>query len=460
MGVDWVAQSLPSRLSREELTKQGDWKMTKSLVFITLAFGAAFLSVAATSASAATFALKPVKKNNVAVPANCTANGCFIDAVPGDEIEAELRISNFGPELNGLGGAGLYQARIYGRLGVQSGPNPNGLVLPKGWTAPLNDVDCTTNPQCVNSVGPDSTCSQTTFKCIRPGHNPASGAFITTSNPNFLLFDFTSNAEVSRATLDYLFFALATDFGAGEMDPGGGTEFYGGTYIVQVSPFACGTYTFEFYNTIEETLIGDSTFSTTILPNPLIPMVINLPACGPIKDISDPPHCAIDARRNHPANSNDPEGINSVKWTFDSSTVGMTPDNFTTTMVPAGAPTNSISSVQSMINDLQINLSSILVTNRWTCIEHDASSREHCYGALPGDVNQSSTVSTADVTALIGIIGQSQISAPLRVCDMDRSSRCAPLDLLELINLLNGAENHSIWLNSRMDIACPVVEPR
>ena len=95
--------------------------------------------------------------------------------------------------------------------------------------------------------------------------------------------------------------------------------------------------------------------------------------------------------------------------------------------------------------------------NRWRCTNHTATNRENCAAALPVDVNQNLTSNSTDVSALRDLLLPATVTAPPYQCDLDRSTRCTPLDLLTAVDLLNGADSFTGWNNAVMlnNQTCP-----
>ncbi|MCH7888762.1 MAG: hypothetical protein IIA00_05735 [Proteobacteria bacterium] len=110
-------------------------------------------------------------------------------------------------------------------------------------------------------------------------------------------------------------------------------------------------------------------------------------------------------------------------------------------------------------DDTRARLSVVLyhpiAPGEWTCIEHLDSGQRWCAGSLPGDADQNRLVTTGDITALINAINLSATSqAPLYATDINRSGITAGVDILRLIDLLNGAADFDPWITRSLP-PCP-----
>lgn len=436
--------------------------MFKSSMGIKLVCGIGMcVALTASQSHAARYRLMAVKKGAVNItPTN------NVTAAVGEEITCEIWIDQFGPDFSNRNppGARSYEAVIDGLAGAISGGNGSeGPILPKGWDAPFPSVPCTSNAQCL--FASNLTCNLSRGICTGPNHQPQQGIFLTTSDPEFIFLGFTIIADVNLSGLDAKYFATINDSFFQE----GTGVYYGGTLILQVKQFACGTFTFGFR---PNTAIADSNFMTDALLSfppvypTLEPLTINVGTCPQIKLQSSPPDCAVDARRPHPPTSSATlEGITTLLLTFDSSTNGMTAGQFSSRLVPTGGLLVGHTVTPLPNNQLQVNYTrqaqpSPLDQNRWRCTRHIATNRENCVGGLAGDVNQNLITNSDDVTALRTLLSPPVVSAPLHQCDLDRSARCTPADLLTAIDLINGADqfisyNGATISSSGSPVTCP-----
>ena len=175
--------------------------------------------------------------------------------------------------------------------------------------------------------------------------------------------------------------------------------------------------------------------------------------CNPTIVDSDPPDCALDAGYPH-----DPNDVGvSLGWdvvliTLDCEPPAVTPDSFN---VSVGAPT--VTSVDSLgAGVYRVNLSDVIPTPRWTCIEYIPSGQSVCLSHHPANANADLVSETADVSALIENLGDAAIPPlPTWQCDIDRSGECAPADVLGAIDLLNGSESFEVWQGITLHTGCP-----
>ncbi len=414
--------------------------MRKGFARVGFIFGVVGLT--ATSMDAApVFSLKAVKKNNVAItPTN------DLTIAPLDTIEAEIRISGWGDVIPG--GARSYSAMITGRSGADSGGN--GTVLPFGWNAPLDPTPCPTGTECC----PDEVCML--GRCVWPGHNPTAGASINPARADFVFAGMTTTRDVQIMRLDYTYFALAWDDTALDM----GTEYYGGTLKLVASDYACGTFTYGFFQTLD-TFIADA---NNIPQYPtVVPLTLRAPTCPPIPQYTVPPNCAVDAGLPHAVNNAATKyGYNYMKFEFDAPAAGMTCSDFLITVVPfATAPRckNVLTSGSTAIVNLDPAAAVPLYPlQKWTCFRHRPSNILSCVGYLPGDSDVSLLTQPADVQAMVSDLRAPPIEMDLTQCDIDRSNKCAPQDILTAIDLLNGAEALTSWNGKTITETCPSAE--
>ncbi len=173
-------------------------------------------------------------------------------------------------------------------------------------------------------------------------------------------------------------------------------------------------------------------------------------SCGgtPISIVSSvPPTNWIDARQpsNIVGGCADAPGQSSIALTFSGSTAGVVAGDFTITTNPAGAaPT--ITNVVNAGNTSTLTLSSRIPTGKWTVFTHTASASSVRLGFLPGDVNNDRTASPVDILKLIDHLNGVEILGIFQT-DIDRSGVANPADILREIDLLNGADCYDVWNN-------------
>ncbi len=174
-------------------------------------------------------------------------------------------------------------------------------------------------------------------------------------------------------------------------------------------------------------------------------LIVN-PGAGSLELVSSvPPDGAIDARQPSNLDGSNPVGWQSITLTFNCSTSGMTAEDFTLSLDPPGA-TPTIENVVSNGNEITLNLSSPITPGAWTTFTHVTSGDSVSLGYLPADANGDGTASPIDILALIDQLNGVQ-NPPLTIwqSDINRSGVTEPSDVLRLIDLLNGADSFAAW---------------
>lgn len=159
---------------------------------------------------------------------------------------------------------------------------------------------------------------------------------------------------------------------------------------------------------------------------------------------SSPPNGSIDARQPSNVDGSNSVGWDSIELTFDGDTSGLTPADFTVCSTMGSSPT--VDSLISNGNTVALMLSGYISPGAWTRFVHNASGTGTVLGYLPADVDGDGTAGSLDIQRLIdGLTGI--VDPPLAIwqCDVARSDRCASLDLLRVIDLLNGAGAFDSW---------------
>lgn len=167
--------------------------------------------------------------------------------------------------------------------------------------------------------------------------------------------------------------------------------------------------------------------------------------CNPIQIVSaNPPSKAIDARRPHAVGSALPaEGIIEIDITFDNDVTVLTVGDFAVTQSGGdNTPPSILSLTPQSAMVLRLTFSAPIDPLAWTVIQHVDSGTQTCLGYLPGDVSGNSLVETADVTALLADLALPAL--PAYAVDTNRSGLANGEDIIELVNLLNGADAFGI----------------
>lgn len=170
-----------------------------------------------------------------------------------------------------------------------------------------------------------------------------------------------------------------------------------------------------------------------------------------------PPNCEIDARQPHNIGNTVPaQGVTSFQLTFNAGcdTSGFGIAAYGVRTVPGSKPAPGILSVSGVGNVATVTFDAPIPTNNWTCVAHNASATEKCFGFLPADVNASRTANAADITALINSLNN-VTPRPITATDMNRSAATNASDITRLIDLLNGASAFDPWQNQRITAVCP-----
>jgi hypothetical protein len=160
---------------------------------------------------------------------------------------------------------------------------------------------------------------------------------------------------------------------------------------------------------------------------------------------SDPPGGAIDARQPHAIDALKPRaGWDSLTLTFNGPQPAITPEDFQVTST-SGKP-RAVTAVQLDAGGTvaTLTLSAPIMPGAWTDITFVPSSHTVRLGFLPADVNADGTSSPLDILALIDALN-GLTAAPPWSTDINRSAAAEPGDILRLIDLLNGAGEFEPW---------------
>lgn len=389
-------------------------------------------------AQVATMALRAVAINGSPIEATGV-----IAVSPGDTVEVEIHIWGFGKEFPE--GIRWFSAGVLNRAGAVSGNN--GTILPLGWDAPLDQLFCNTNEA---GVCPDGMACVESGVCRGDDHFPAIGARVDPNRTDYLLFGFETIELTQVAELDYTYAGLITTNAELRVDDGG--IWYGGSLSLVVSEAACGTFTFFLSRCSGRTLLAASSF-VEIVPH-LLPLQIETGPCPLLPTATSPENCVVDARRAFaPDASNDPLGWDKVSFQFDRNPSATSLGDFVVTVAPDGDAPAIVDIDQIGAVTLVLTLERPISPEHWTCVKHLPSSRVACFGSLPVDVDQSLLSVQEDIEALVVNLNTGNTQPDFR-CDLDRSSRCGPLDILEAIDLLNGADSVA-WQEAAIESSCP-----
>ncbi len=387
-----------------------------------------------------TMALRAVGVNGSPIEATS-----LVSVSAGDTVEVEIHIWGWGTEIP----AGIDQvsASVLNRRGSVSGSN--GTVLPLGWEAPLDNVLCNPSEGGPCSGGFICVGSGSLGLCQGAAHFPGFGAVIDTNRQDYVFFGFNTIRGTGTSQLDYTYFGLTTE---GELRVDDGGTWYVGTVVLVVSEAACGPFTFFLSRCSGLTLLGSRDVGE-IEPQ-LVPLEIDTGVCPLLPTATFPSNCDIDARGATALDgSNDPLGWGRVSFHFDRNPAGTSVSDFSILVVPETVVPQIVQLAQVGSATLILTLDGPISPERWTCIKHLPSTRTACFGSLPVDVDQSLNSGPPDVAALLANLDGDEALQDFR-CDLDRSLRCRPQDVLEAIDLLNGAV-FSPWGDAAIVAPCP-----
>lgn len=136
------------------------------------------------------------EKNDVPI----TPTGNVTNALSGDVYECDIYTSGFQGFIDAPRG---YDFKFAGRAGVDSSGCGTGLILPIGWDAPLDPMQCQTDLDCFDSPYTNCYPNGGPGECAGADHHPELGAFVTRTRNDFLLFGYTLYGGVATTTLNY-----------------------------------------------------------------------------------------------------------------------------------------------------------------------------------------------------------------------------------------------------------------
>ena len=369
-----------------------------------------------------------------------------VNAQRNDVIMVEIKISDWSPGGEALRG---YQVAI-DESGFESGDT--GSVRPVGseHVCPpqpcAEDVDCGVGMACFDDC------------CYGPEFFPGQGAFILENRNDYVFFEKSSFGVVDVLNYKYAR-TLALD---SDCETYAAPVKYGGTLILQVSADASGTFIIPILPFSDSKLLGCDADLTWILPQTTEALIVHVPALNRMLVESEPLNCSVG-----PQQPSDPSGAivmtrNSMALRFDPpATDDLTMLDFTVREDPVGTEPLDIVSLTPSDPDLgwaTVTFSRPVTEGAWTCVTYLSEPPvEVCAGPLPGDADGNGLVESADVLALVDHInGDLDPPLDLASCDIDRSGRCGPADLLRELDLLGAAEAYSPWLGQTIP-PCPIV---
>jgi hypothetical protein len=178
---------------------------------------------------------------------------------------------------------------------------------------------------------------------------------------------------------------------------------------------------------------------------------MHLGATWPMIVDRHPPNNSIDARRPHPSDdSATREGWQLIDVTFRGDISQLGNEDFIVTQEDGiSSATVVINVIATGDNRVGLELDDIIDVGAWTTITLELSGSGVRLGFLPGDVDGRDGVTKGDIAALVQSL-DGQMERPIWSIDIDRSGEPTAADLIELIDLMNGAGEYEEYLNSNL----------
>jgi hypothetical protein len=159
---------------------------------------------------------------------------------------------------------------------------------------------------------------------------------------------------------------------------------------------------------------------------------------------SAPPDGAIDARQPSDVDGANPAGWDTVMLTFNESADELTLDHIEILSTAEAVPQISTMVIEQQV--VTLTLDQVVPLGACTTIRHLPSQSQVRLSYLPGDANSDAQSGPLDILALIDELNG--VHAPNMQpwqCDANRSGLCEPLDILRIIDLINGAGVYDAW---------------
>lgn len=177
------------------------------------------------------------------------------------------------------------------------------------------------------------------------------------------------------------------------------------------------------------------------------PLTVTVGDPAPI--LSQPPDGAIDARQSYDPDSAVAQGWTAVELQFPAPNDATAADFEVET---TGEYEPVITGVVTQGQTVVLEFEAPLEPGACTTIRHIPSGWATTLGFLPGDVNGDGRSGTRDILTLIDHIN-GVLDPPARTwqCDTDRSGACDVLDILRLVDVLNGAHMDHAWNGATLE---------
>jgi subtilisin family serine protease len=160
---------------------------------------------------------------------------------------------------------------------------------------------------------------------------------------------------------------------------------------------------------------------------------------------SDPPDGAIDARQPLDPTGTIGQGWFEIVITFPRNLGGVASADFAVTQTVAGAAPVVVDVQPIDVDRMRVVLEPPIEPLAWTTITHVPTATRIRLGFLPGDVDGDRTSAPVDILALIDSLNGVGPTLSIWSTDIDRSALAAPVDILQEIDLLNGAGPYDLY---------------
>jgi hypothetical protein len=167
----------------------------------------------------------------------------------------------------------------------------------------------------------------------------------------------------------------------------------------------------------------------------------------PLEILSSIPHNeAIDARQPHPINGGSAAGWDTMTLTFNGAVAALVADDFLLNQDGGDLPAPGISQL-TIVDEttVDLHLDDPVRAGAWTTFTFAPTGSEIRVGYLPGDVDADATSGPLDILALIDHLNGVSEPLPAWSTDINRTDLTDPQDILRVIDLLNGADAFDPW---------------
>ncbi len=171
---------------------------------------------------------------------------------------------------------------------------------------------------------------------------------------------------------------------------------------------------------------------------------------------SFPPTGTVDARTPTTQDGSERIGRTSVEITLSGDASLAVAADFAITELGGDGFAPNIELLMHLSADtVELTLDGLIEAGARTVFTHKASCTRVCVGHLPADADQDGRSEPSDVAAIVNNLeGTWQPPMQMWQCDANRNGGCSALDILSVIDLLNGGGVNAPW-NGRSLPACP-----